>query len=62
MYSNRMTGSIILSAVYGYETSPRNDSLVNIVESAIGRLSVAALPNSKASSRINLNTICTNYP
>lgn len=42
-----MTGSIILNAVYGYDASPQNDYLVNLVESAINHLSEAALPSSE---------------
>ncbi|KAF8594593.1 cytochrome P450 [Ceratobasidium sp. AG-I] len=39
----RMSGSTLLSSVYGYEVSSSNDSLVKTVESAVHRISAAAL-------------------
>jgi hypothetical protein len=41
-----MSGSTLLSSVYGYEVSTSNDSLVKIVENAVHRLSEAALAGS----------------
>jgi len=45
-YICRMTGSIILSSVYGYEASHPHDSLINITETAISRLCEAAIASS----------------
>lgn len=39
----RMSGSTLLSSVYGYEVSSSNDGLVKTVESAVHRISEAAL-------------------
>ncbi|KAF8598008.1 cytochrome P450 [Ceratobasidium sp. AG-I] len=42
----RMAGSTLLSSVYGYEVTSADDALVKIVETAVNRVSLAALPGS----------------
>ena len=42
----RMTGSIILSSVYGYDATSRDDPLIEVTERAINRLGDAALAGS----------------
>ena len=41
-----MAGSIILSSVYGYKVTSREDALVEVTERAINRLGDAALAGS----------------
>ncbi|KDN34232.1 hypothetical protein RSAG8_12675, partial [Rhizoctonia solani AG-8 WAC10335] len=48
----RMSGSTLLSSVYGYEVSSYNDELVKVVENAVHRISEAAL-----SGNFYVNTI-----
>jgi hypothetical protein len=43
----RMSGSTLLSSVYGYEVSSYDDGLVKVVENAVHRISEAALSGSK---------------
>ena len=43
-----MSGSTLLSAVYGYEVTTADDPLVKVVETAINGLSQAAIPGSKS--------------
>lgn len=42
-----MSGSTLLSSVYGYEVSSSDDGLVKTVENAVHRISAAALAGSK---------------
>lgn len=48
-----MSGSTLLSSVYGYEVSSSNDGLVKTVESAVHRISEAALAGSKYLHRVS---------
>jgi 2-keto-3-deoxy-L-rhamnonate aldolase RhmA len=42
-----MSGSTLLSAVYGYEVNSSEDELVKVVENAVHRISEAALAGSE---------------
>lgn len=43
-----MAGSTILSSAYGYEVTSADDGLLKIVETAVNRVSRAAIPGSKS--------------
>jgi hypothetical protein len=45
-----MSGSTLLSAVYGYEVTSAHDPLVRVVEKALDHLNEAAVPGSTLSA------------